>query len=312
MASETEDFPASSVNINASNACTVTRSSSSNPDNDDLSIHDLSDGSEEPEPQVKKRKAYSMKNSRTSWIWDHFYRMEEKKAFALCTICGVEVYYSKDYSTSMLIQHVRRHHKQVFKNHLEAEAEAKLASENKASGCQQLMQPFLIHCPKFVTCLINWIVATYQPLHCCEDQTFRDMCLSLNKKAPILSRDKLQTLLSEEYKITKSKLKMILKGRHFSSTTDGWTSLANVGYVTCTAHFIDPANWMLHSIVIGLFEKNGGLTADDVVDYCKFQLTLFDLSYNEAVAIVTDTEATMIAAGHLFVERSLQEGGKTK
>jgi hypothetical protein len=56
---------------------------------------------------------------------------------------------------------------------------------------------------------------------------------------------------------------------------------------------------------MGLFEKNGGSTADDVVDYCEMQLTLFDLSYNEAVAVVTDTEATMIAAGHLFVERSL-------
>jgi hypothetical protein len=105
---------------------------------------------------------------------------------------------------------------------------------------------------------------------------------------------------------------MILKGRHFSFTTDGWTLLANVGYVTCTAHFIDRANWKLHSIVMGLFEKNGGLTADDVVDYCENQLTLFDLSYCEAVAVVTDTEATMIAAGRLFVERSLQEGGKTK
>jgi hypothetical protein len=63
---------------------------------------------------------------------------------------------------------------------------------------------------------------------------------------------------------------------------------------------------------MGLFEKKGGSTADDVIDYCESQLTLFDLSYNEAVAVVTDTEATMIAAGHLFVERSLQEGGETK
>ncbi len=99
ITSETEDFPASSITINVSNACTVTGTSSSNPDTDNLSVHDLSDGSEEP--QVKKRKAYSMKKSRTSWIWDHFNKMEEKKAVALCKICGDEVYYSKDYSTSM-------------------------------------------------------------------------------------------------------------------------------------------------------------------------------------------------------------------
>jgi hypothetical protein len=75
--------------------------------------------------------------------------MEEKNVFALCTICGVELYYSKDYSTSMLAWYVRRHHKQVYKNHLEAEAEAKLASENKASGCQQSIQTFCIHFPTF-------------------------------------------------------------------------------------------------------------------------------------------------------------------
>ena len=289
----------------------VTEISGGNFDTDGRSLfQELAD--EPDEPLVKKRKANGNANTRTSWIWDHFKKIEEKKEFALCKICGDEVYYSKYYSTSMLVRHVRRHHKQVFTNHLEAEADAKLASENKASGCQRSLKPFLINCPKFENCLITWMVATYQPLRCCEDQSFRDMCHSLNKKAQIFSRDKLRTLLSEEYTITKSKLKMILKGRHFSFTTDGWTSLANVGYVTCTAHFIDQANWKLHSIVMGLFEKNGGSTADDVVEYCENQLTLFDLSYCEAIAVVTDTEATMIAAGRLFVERSLQEGGKTK
>jgi hypothetical protein len=48
---------------------------------------------------------------------------------------------------------------------------------------------------------------------------------------------------------------------------------------------------------MGLFEKSGGSIADDVVNYCESQLTLFDLSYNKAIAVFTDTEATMIAAG---------------
>jgi secreted trypsin-like serine protease len=144
------------------------------------------------------------------------------------------------------------------------------------------------------------MVATYQPLSCCEDPSFQNMCFSLNQKVPIIGKDKLRTLLSEEYTITKNKLKMMFKGRYFSFTTDGWTSLANVGYVTCTAHFIDQASWKLHSVVMGLFEKSGGSTADNVVNYCESQLTLFDLSYDESVAVVTDTEATMIAAGQLL------------
>jgi hypothetical protein len=63
---------------------------------------------------------------------------------------------------------------------------------------------------------------------------------------------------------------MILMGRHLLLTMDVWTSLANVDYVTCAAHFIDPASWKQHSIVMGLFEKNGG---------CENQLTLLYLSY---------------------------------
>ena len=63
---------------------------------------------------------------------------------------------------------------------------------------------------------------------------------------------------------------------------------------------------------MGLFEKTGGSTADDVVDYCEFQLNLFALSYREAVSIVTDTEPTMIAAGRIFVQQSLKGGGKAK
>jgi len=36
------------------------------------------------------------------------------------------------------------------------------------------------------------------------------------------------------------------------------------------------------------------------------------LSYHEAVSIVTDTEPTMIAAGRIYVQGSLKEGGKSK
>jgi len=63
---------------------------------------------------------------------------------------------------------------------------------------------------------------------------------------------------------------------------------------------------------MGLFEKTGCSTADDVVNYCENQLTLFALSYCEAVSIVTDTEPTMIAAGQIIVQRSLKGGVKTK
>ena len=81
----------------------------------------------------------------------------------------------------------------------------------------------------------------------------------------------------------------------------------------CNLHcsFHKPRNLDTSLNCYGFFGKTGGSTADDVVNYCVYQLTLFALSYHEAFSIVTDTEPTKIAAGRVFVQRSLN-GGENK
>ena len=100
--------------------------------------------------------------------------MEEKKEFAFCDLCKKEVYYSKDYSTSMLIWHMKRHHNDIYKNHLEAKAEEKLAEEGKGDA-KQSIKPFLITFPSFEQSVITWMISTYQPLRFCEEKSFREM-----------------------------------------------------------------------------------------------------------------------------------------
>jgi len=68
----------------------------------------------------------------------------------------------------------------------------------------------------------------------------------------------------------------------------------------------------LHSLVSGIFTKSVTSNAVDTVAYVEYQLDSFDLHYKELVAVVTDTEATMISAGQLIVENSRQRGGVTK
>jgi hypothetical protein len=84
-----------------------------------------------------------------------------------------------------------------------------------------------------------------------------------------------------------------------------------VGYVTCTIHFIEPMTWTLHDFSLGIFKKDGNSTAVDVVRYAEEHMKKFNLSYPELTCIVTDTESTMIAAGHLFKEKSFEVGGVT-
>ena len=67
--------------------------------------------------------------------------------------------YSKDYSTSMLIWHIKRHHKDVYKHHIEAKGEEK---EDGKGDSQRSIKPFLNTCPSFEHSLINWMISTYQ------------------------------------------------------------------------------------------------------------------------------------------------------
>jgi hypothetical protein len=95
-------------------------------------------------------------------------------------------------------------------------------------------------------------------------------------------------------------------------TTDAWASNAKVGYVTCTVHFIDQETWKLHSIILGLYEKTGCSRAQDCVQYAEKQMNNYQLPYSKMTAVVTDTEATMVAAGRLFVEHNQTANGDTR
>jgi hypothetical protein len=118
-------------------------------------------------------------------------------------------------------------------------------------------------------------------------------------------------MLQTKYVVTQQKIKGIIKDRYFVITTNSWTSTANHGYVTCTAHFVNKDTWTLHSLVSGIFQKDGASTAQDTVTYVENQMALFELQYKYMVATVTDTDTTMISAGQIFVSNSIEQGSAT-
>jgi len=140
--------------------------------------HEIFEDNEEVECPIKKRKQHTMPSTKCSWVWAHFKRSEGKTEYALCLLCNKEVYYSKDYSTSMLSRHINRFHKPVYTQHLVAEADKKLAIPENA---KVTMDSYIINFPKFEQALITWMIATYQPLWCCEDVNFRAHTVILSK-----------------------------------------------------------------------------------------------------------------------------------
>ena len=119
-------------------------------------------------------------------------------------------------------------------------------------------------------------------------------------------------MLQSKYVETQMKILKNMENRCFAITTDSWTStIANHGYITCTAHFVNKDTWLSHSLVLGIFLKSGASTASDTVAYVESQMDLFGLQYKDMVAVVTDTEATMISAGRIFINNSIEQGGVT-
>ncbi len=107
------------------------------------------------------------------------------------------------------------------------------------------------------------------------------------------------SLAQDRIHAIKAKLIAVFKGKHFAMTADAWTSITKTGYTTCT--IIDQDTWKLHSMVLGLYEKTGRSRAQDCVGYAEQQMDDYGLTYRNITAVVTDIEATMVAAGRLFV-----------
>jgi len=76
-----------------------------------------------------------LQSSELSWIWSHFEKLENK-TLAFCCLCHKEVFYSKCYSTGMLIHHVNVHHKAVSSQHLKSVADTvpRLELDSKRQG----------------------------------------------------------------------------------------------------------------------------------------------------------------------------------
>jgi len=75
---------------------------------------------------------------------------------------------------------------------------------------------------------------TMQPLSTCTNDYFRNMCTSLNGRAPDIGVEGLKALLVNEVAQAEVSLTNLLGNEHFSITSDSWTSTANDSYTGVT------------------------------------------------------------------------------
>jgi hypothetical protein len=111
-----------------------------------------------------------------SWVWTYFYKPASGSIHCICKLGNDEVNYSLMKSTRALLHHIKKF------IYLSGKSTFALSSSSGTviTSSTTSIEPYLKHCPNFEKCLIKWMIAMYQPLHCVEDKHFRAMCLEVN------------------------------------------------------------------------------------------------------------------------------------
>ena len=89
------------------------------------------------------------------------------------------------------------------------------------------------------------------PFRFVESKDFRELLMHLQPRFDVLSRSTLRHEIWELYEEEKGKLKRILlkHGGRVCLTTDTWTSIQNINYMSLTTHYID-SDWKLQKKIL--------------------------------------------------------------
>ena len=79
-------------------------------------------------------------------------------------------------------------------------------------------------------------------------------------------------------------------------TTDMWSSAANEGYLTITAHFVD-GTWNLNNFVLTTRSVEDRHTGLNIANEIRTMVALFDIRESQLVGLVSDNVYNMVACG---------------
>ena len=150
--------------------------------------------------------------------------------------------------------------------------------------------------------LVKMFVKSELPFRFMEDEDFRDFVRSLQPRFEVLSRTTLRREMWQLYEEEKTKLKIFLSKQcgRVCLTTDTWTSIQNLNYMSLTAHFIDD-DWKLHKKIL-IFSQTTGHSGELIAKHVETCLNNWEL---KRVLSVTVDNATANDVGVQYLKRRM-------
>ncbi|XP_023896650.1 zinc finger BED domain-containing protein RICESLEEPER 2-like [Quercus suber] len=193
-------------------------------------------------------------NRKKSTAWDHFEKIKisEGQFKAVCHYCQ-KTYRanSKGHGTTNLLNHtpncVKNPNRASLKGQKTLALEPKMNGEE---GFQLVPTAFIIEASR--KALAEMIIIDELPFRFVEGYGFQRYSTTLQPKLQIRDIPSRQTVARDVigiYGVEREKLRGALKGRRVCLTTDTWTSIQNLNYMSLTGHFIDD-DWNLHNRIL--------------------------------------------------------------
>ena len=144
--------------------------------------------------------------------------------------------------------------------------------------------------------LVSMIVNDMQPVSICEDQGFIQLVHQLDSRYPIPSRRTLmREMLPKRYDEKRLEIQTVLNDvSSVSLTTDIWSSIQNIGYMTITAHCLT-AKWDLKSLVLQTRELTEAHTGAYIASTLQDSADEWHIA-DKVVGIATDNASNATAA----------------
>ena len=232
-----------------------------------------------------------------SVVWQYFEKVSSTKV--ACQLCSAQLSYTGG-STGTMTNHIRFKHKTCASSLLAVnnnnDSQSRRSSDTTVGGRQQTLltayrTPVMMSRDKWISCTTKaaeWCARDLRPLSIVDGGGFKDFMAAAAPTYKVPSRTTLGKYLDVAYQAKFNELRGLLnKQTGVALTTDMWSSVANEGYLTITAHFVD-GSWNLNNFVLTTRAMEDRHTGLNIANEIRTMVALFDIRESQLVGLVSD------------------------
>ncbi|CAL1281113.1 unnamed protein product [Larinioides sclopetarius] len=274
------------------------------------------------------------KKSTKSPVWNYFGLPVNENGdlvldnVAICKVCKYPVS-AKGGSATNLLAHLKNYHPTEYGSINLNNAKRSLLSVNHAEDSKSVdgavattsatnsimanvmppykrqktlldFQPLTSNSEKQCTAAVTKFIATaMQPYNIVESPPFVDMVRTLNPRYKLPGRKYFsKNAISKLFNDTKEKIKnelTLVKSNNVCITTDCWTSVSTMPFISITAHFID-INWELKYACLNCVHFDVAHTAKNISEVLKDRLFDWNLDINQLCSCTADNGPNIVKA----------------